>query len=112
MTACTLGYAVTQAGARRVLYELGLESLTEATDMQLRHFCDGSHECITVQPQLFQHHRPVGPRKSLSDIGDFGEGYNDKASTSNIRWSTRINLKKLLQGEGDFIDSYEDSKEG
>ncbi|ORY15689.1 hypothetical protein BCR34DRAFT_671977 [Clohesyomyces aquaticus] len=113
---CTLGYAISLPGARRVLYELGVNKLTGPTDLALRSVCDGSHDrksrtCLTVQPQLFQHHRPVGAMSTFSDISDHGEDYNHQAFTRNVRWSTRVNLPKLVDGETNYVDLFKDGEE-
>jgi hypothetical protein len=113
VNSCSLAYAVSQPGARKLLYELGVHKMTDANDIMLRFVCDGVDErqqatCLTVQPQLFQHHRPAGSRAGFSDINDFGGGYNDVATTDNIRWSVRVNFPKLINGETDYIDSYPD----
>lgn len=110
---CSLAYGISQPGARRFLYELGVHKMTNTNDMMFRDVCDGTDgrqlgTCFTVQPQLFQHHRPVGPRASFSDINNYGndDGYNDRAATSNIRWSVRVNFAKLVNGELDYIDPF------
>lgn len=109
---CTLGYALTLAGARRLLYELSINKLTSAYDIMLREMCEGNgrkmRTCLTVQPQLFQHHRPKGLMHSFSEISDHGAKTNPTAHTLNLRWSTRVNFPKLLDGETDYIDYYED----
>ncbi|GME45015.1 Glycosyltransferase family 25 [Neofusicoccum parvum] len=96
---CSLGYAVSQPGARRLLYELGVHRLSDTFDISLRSICDGVdgrklRTCLTVQPQLFQHHRP-----------------NEQAFTTNIRWSTRLNFPKLVDGETDYIDLFKDGEQ-
>lgn len=113
MNVCSLAYGVTQAGARRFLYELGIRQLNDAMDIMMREMCDGlagrpMHNCLTVQPQIFQHHRPVGSKASFSEIQDHGEGYNEVAYTRNIRWSTRLNFRKLLDGQTDYVDLWQD----
>ena len=110
---CTMGYGISQPGARRLLYELGLNKMTGTTDMMFRSICHGSeerpiHTCLTVQPQLFQHHRPIGPKSGFSDISDHGTDYNEKAFTRNVRWSTRMNFRKLVDGMTDYIDLFKD----
>jgi hypothetical protein len=84
--------------------------------MMLRSVCDGVdgrpiRTCLTVQPQLFQHHRPVGAKSTFSDISDHGSEYNDRAFTKNIRWSTRVNFPKLVDGDVDYIDLFKDGDE-
>jgi hypothetical protein len=111
---CSLGYGISLPGARRILYELALHKMTGPTDMMHRSVCEGSEGrplriCLTVQPQLFQHHRPVGPRSSFSEISDQGDEYNKRAHTLNVRWSIRLNFPKLVDGQTDYIDLYRDS---
>ncbi|OJD34676.1 glycosyltransferase family 25 protein [Diplodia corticola] len=114
---CTLGYAVSQPGARRVLYEMGVRRLTGKLDSMLRALCDGGEDvlrapaCLTVQPQLFQHHRPVGAKLAFSDISDHGDGYNSQAFTRNVRWSTRLNFPRLVDGRTDYVDLWRDGEE-
>ena len=115
MNTCSLAYGVSQPGARRLLYELGVHKMSAPNDLMLRYVCDGVDDrqlatCFTVQPQLFQHHRPVGPKAAFSDITDQGRDNNDKATTLNIRKSVRINFPRLVSGATDWIDSYPDSR--
>lgn len=109
---CTLGYALSRPGARKLLWEGGLHKMTGTTDMMLRSICDGewgrkSRTCLSVQPQIFQHHRPKGSTLGFSDINP-SEGKNDRAFTRNIRWSTRMNLAKLVDGSTDYEDQFKD----
>ena len=116
MNVCTVGYGISLPGARRLLYELSVNKLTGPTDWMIQSVCQGSdgrpvHTCLTVQPQLFQHHRPVGDKSSFSDISDHGAEYNEKAFTRNVRWSTRLNFRKLVDGLTDYIDLFKDGEE-
>lgn len=110
---CSLVYAVSQAGARKILYDLAVQRFDDLFDIMLRQFCDGqtwhdTHTCLTVQPTLFDHHRPPGLIAHDSDLLPAGGGTRNKGFTLNIRWSTRLNIPKLLKGETDYIDSYPD----
>jgi len=114
--ACTVGYGISQLGARRLLYELGVHRLTSTTDMMLRTLCDGVDgrpqlTCLSVQPQLFQHHRPVGSKGSFSDITEHGDEYNSRPYTRNVRWSTKMNLGKLINSETDYVDLFKDGEQ-
>lgn len=107
---CTLGYAISQQGARRMLYELGYRKITGTTDMMFRSVCDGVGGrdlaiCLTVQPQLFNHHRPVGSKAHNSDISEHvdDDTYNYAAYSTNIKWATRVNFQKLVNGKTDYI---------
>lgn len=113
---CSLGYAVSQKGARKLLQEIGLKDLTDGFDILLRFFCEGSkgrqrHNCLTVQPALFHHHRAAGALSASSDIGDHGAGFRDSSSTDMVRWSVRLNADVLLEGGTNIIDQYPDTSE-
>jgi hypothetical protein len=115
---CSLAYAITQRAARQILYDLGLKEFRAPFDIMLRQYCDGHdgrrvRKCYTAQPQYFQHHRPVGSKTKNSDINIGGEdGFNEKAHTFNIRWSTRMNMQKLVDGDTDFEDQWSDNLPG
>ncbi|KAH8767283.1 hypothetical protein F5883DRAFT_629567 [Diaporthe sp. PMI_573] len=99
---CTFAYGVSQAGARRILYDLGLWKMDDPFDLGLRQFCDGTfeherHVCLTTQPSLFSHFE----KKEGSDL--------DHEKTWNIRWSARENLVKLLDGKEDYDDQWPDT---
>jgi hypothetical protein len=112
---CTLGYALSQRGARALLHEVALKDVDAAVDILLRWFCEGEQgrkagrQCLTTQPALFQHHRPAGPMKSQSDIGNHGDGYREKAMTDMVRWSVRLNADALMEGRTDFVDQFPDT---
>lgn len=96
---CTFAYAVSQAGARKTLYDLGLRKMQDPFDLGLRQFCDGimgfeRHICLTTQPSLFSHYIPND---------DSEKGYD---KTWNLKWSTRENLPKLLKGDTDYDDQW------
>ena len=115
LNTCTVGYGISLLGARRLLYELSVHKMTGPTDIMFNSVCQGFdgrpvHTCLTVQPQLFQHHRPIGYKSSFSDISDHGADYNEKAFTRNVRWSTRMNLRKLVDGSTDYIDLFKDGE--
>ncbi|KAG8156515.1 hypothetical protein KVR01_013619 [Diaporthe batatas] len=99
---CTFAYGVSQAGARRILYDLGLWKMDDPFDLGLRQFCDGTfehkrHVCLTTQPSLFSHFT----KQEGSDL--------DHDKTWNIRWSARENLVKLMDGQDDYDDQWPDT---
>jgi GR25 family glycosyltransferase involved in LPS biosynthesis len=111
---CSLAYAVSQNGARKLLYEMGVKEFTNAFDMALRVACEKFDKqkfmnSLTVQPPLFEHHRPAGKQSQWSDIRDEGDEVVETGYTQNIRWSTRLNLQKLLMGEEDYADQWPDA---
>ncbi|KAF2200326.1 hypothetical protein GQ43DRAFT_456536 [Delitschia confertaspora ATCC 74209] len=116
-TACTIAYAVTQAGARKMLYEFGVRAFEKGFDFALSDFCDGSTAkkgreanseerekeakerrllCLTISPPLFAHHFP---EKMTSDIQGHGAGFEGKKETRYVRWSVRMNLERLMMAE-------------
>jgi hypothetical protein len=111
---CTLAYAVSQAGARKILYELGVNKLSGAFDISLRELCDkhrtSRFNCLAVQPQYFQHHRPAGHRSSFSEISGGSNDINEKAFTRNIQWSVRMHLQNLVNADMTFQDQFPDSE--
>ncbi|KAK4139493.1 glycosyltransferase [Dichotomopilus funicola] len=115
---CTLGYALTQRGARRLLHEVGLKDVSTAYDLLLRYFCEGEkgrkagRQCLTTQPSLFHHHRMIGPMNIMSDIGDHGDAFRETAMTDMVRWSVRLNADVLMDGRTDFVNQYPDDVPG
>lgn len=116
MNVCSLSYGMSQLGARRFLYELGVRRLSRPLDIMLRELCDGLdgrplHNCLTVQPPLFEHHVPVGAIGSLSTANERKTNkFNPIAFTKNIRWSTRVNFRKLADQQTDYIDLFRDGE--
>ncbi|KAI0011332.1 glycosyltransferase family 25 protein, partial [Xylariaceae sp. FL0662B] len=116
---CSLAYAVSQQGARKLLWEFG-EGLNSQWDIMLQRWCQGEYVaigksqpnsevegdgktiqenrdaipvCLTVQPPLFSHHYAKG---GASDIQGQGGGYARGTGTPYIRLSVRENLKLLV----------------
>lgn len=110
---CSLAYAVSRSGARKVLRHIALREPSDAFDILLRFFCEGSkgrplQNCVTLQPGLFHHHRTVGPEKEASDIGNHGDGFRTRAGTDMVRFSTRLNADVLLAGGTAYTDQFPD----
>lgn len=107
---CSLAYAVSQRGARKILYDLALETLNAPFDMMLQSWCRNPEKgnCISALPQLFDHHRVKGPISLESDIRE-KEGIRNEAFTNNVRLSVAMNLQKLLDGNTDVDDQYPDT---
>lgn len=113
---CSVAYAVSQRGAQKMLWYMGVRAFDAWFDTMLPNFCGGKDlagldppTCVAVQPQLFDQHNPRGESWKESDIFSPGKGFRDVPETFNIRWSTRINLPKLLSGSTDYTDQWPDS---
>lgn len=127
-TICTQAYAVSQQGARKLLWRFGVkEALTKGWDLVLGEWCDGlfvdvrdkgkggemrggrtgqGPVCVTVQPPLFSHHFGRG---AASDITAPGGGFvnREKEMTPYVRWSVRMNMGRLVEG-GEVRDQWPD----
>ncbi|KAI8632383.1 hypothetical protein F5Y19DRAFT_421024 [Xylariaceae sp. FL1651] len=116
---CTFAYALSQKGARKVLFDLSVNGLSGAYDNALASFCrdgaSGNHEglqakCLSVTPGIFFHHRAKGIITGDSDIQDVqNSAIRDKGTTENIVWSARNNIKNMIMGhkmENQFEDAY------
>lgn len=127
---CTVGYAVSQRGARRLLHQFGVKGWNGIFDAELGRWCAGydpdmgeqypksdgrgvggggakERVCLTMQPPIFAHHHPM---KGTSDIGGLGGGYARKYETKYLRYSVRMNLEALVEGAGEdsFVDQWPD----
>jgi hypothetical protein len=120
MPVCSLAYAVSQRGARRILYELSVKNYTSEYDNMMREMCDGEEmrgtklTCLTTQPALFTHWKPRGSKKKESDISSIKDEWRETGWSRNVRWSVRLNMEKLIRGDVDgWTDQWPDTgKEG
>lgn len=112
---CTFAYALSHAGAQKVLYDLSVDHLLGPFDNALANLCRygrGEVEgglgmrCVSVTPPLFFHHKPRGTGVGDSDIqggeeeeDDEEEGMvREKGETQNIAVSARNNVRNLMLG--------------
>ena len=122
---CSFAYALSQEGARKVLYGLSVDGLTGAFDNALAGLCRWGREgnegrerldmrCVSVTPGYFVHHRSKGDVGKDSDIqkSDDNGALRETGTTENIVWSVRINIGNLLAGkdmvsqfDGNFLDA-------
>ncbi|KAI0536869.1 hypothetical protein GGR58DRAFT_514263 [Xylaria digitata] len=131
---CSLAYAVSQRGARKLLRRFGKEGFVYQWDLVLRDYCMGelgdengsedsgehgraeeehtSFVCLTVQPPLISHHY-AGEEggASVSDISGQGGGLaRGKRGTPYVRLSVQENLERLLASspEDELVDQLPD----
>lgn len=126
---CTLSYAVSYAGAQKILYHMGTKPYKDPYDMGLKSLCDARDkhkydvqlECLHVWPSLMNSYRPAGK----SDAGDSdinGPNKNDSRVRQNgyvfnTVTSARMNLGRLLNGEEPLpqwkdLNDWQDVEEG
>lgn len=91
---CTFAYAVTRAAALKI-YALSRGGQDRIITMMLRKWCThGMLRCVTVNPELFHHHKRAD--EVASHIA-MVEGWTERAApaeltyTANIRYSARCN---------------------
>ncbi|KAJ4296760.1 hypothetical protein N0V90_006808 [Kalmusia sp. IMI 367209] len=129
---CTVAYAVSQRGARRLLHQFGVKGWNGIFDSELGRWCAGEDPdmgtsyappspssrkeikkdgrervCLLSQPPVFAHHHPMDGE---SDIGGLGGGYATKFETKYLRLSVRMNLERIVQGwrEKELVDQWPD----
>ncbi|KAI0534955.1 hypothetical protein GGR58DRAFT_480962 [Xylaria digitata] len=105
---CSFAYALSQTGARKVLFDLSIDRLGGPFDNALAGFCrDGASgnldglqaKCLSVTPPIFFHHRAKGRLDSDSDIQTItSTDMREKGMTENIMWSARNNLRNMMLG--------------
>ncbi|KAI0968858.1 hypothetical protein F4678DRAFT_188308 [Xylaria arbuscula] len=106
--ACSLAYAVSQRGARKLLRLFTADGFASQWDLMLRDYCAGIGDarlvCLTVQPPLISHHYGGeggrgGGGASVSDIRGQGGGFaRGKKGTPYVRISVQENLERLVAG--------------
>jgi len=126
-SSCSLAYALSQRGARKLLYEFGVKAFDKQIDFMLGDFCDNTNEtihgssggvasegggrnesrgvCVAVQPPIFSHHYPEGAK---SDIYATGGGLVRMVGTLYVRWSMRMNFGRLVSGKKEVLDQWPD----
>ncbi|KAI0551472.1 hypothetical protein F4679DRAFT_539497 [Xylaria curta] len=120
---CSLAYAVSQTGARKLLGRFRRKGFVDQWDLMLRDYCMGEYEdrgggeehengevgdedkslgapvCLTVQPPLISHHYAGEEGASVSNIRGQGGGLaRGKKGTPYVRLSVQENLSRLVAG--------------
>ncbi|KAI1847717.1 hypothetical protein JX266_006212 [Neoarthrinium moseri] len=113
---CTFAYALSQKGARKVLFDLSVDHLNGPFDNSLAWLCRravssvGAPEekagdrgldtkCLSVTPPIFFHHKAKGMMSGDSDIQTVADGaVREKGVTENIVWSARNNIRNMIMG--------------
>ncbi|PQE07973.1 glycosyltransferase family 25 protein [Rutstroemia sp. NJR-2017a WRK4] len=110
---CTFAYALSQSGARKVLWDMSVDKLAGPFDNALAGLCRWGRtssklgmRCVSVTPGVFMHHKAKGWVGGDSDIQNVGgdrkgdqEVVREKGMTENVVWSVRANIREILMGE-------------
>ena len=103
----TAGYAVSQRGARKLIYHLGLIPFNDAVDQGMGLLCKYNFlKCIAPFPALVGVSKPPGDTERWSDIGHIDAEDKGKASIKGfslrVNFSTRQNIDRLIDGKKVF----------
>jgi GR25 family glycosyltransferase involved in LPS biosynthesis len=105
--ACMYAYALTARSARRV-YNLAKGGMDRDISFHFKKWCQaGILRCVTVNPELFHHHKQAGERSSEVAVlqGWQNESLLVRHSfTSNIKYSARCNSKSEQLVQCQFLD--------
>jgi len=110
---CTAGYAISQQGARKILYHMSMMPFNHQLDWGYADLCKNKEfdfNCVSVFPQLVGVFHTAGNSSKWSDIGYGDESANqvEPASAQHLVFSTRLNMDTLLQGKTVFRSQYND----
>jgi hypothetical protein len=107
---CTMGYTISQKGARHFLANIGGVSLLDANnpiDQKLMEMCRGEHDqadakvrCVSVSPPYIESHRPRGVKSAESDIMEFADEVPEVGVSTGLVLSAKINIKNLVARRG------------
>jgi hypothetical protein len=97
-TSCALAYAVTQRGARKIMYEHGIRNFDRDYGSAVSEWCDGLTKhmgarpmCLTSSPSVFGH---FGGHELSKESG------NAEAGSDGVKEGTLIKSVRRTLGEG------------
>jgi hypothetical protein len=99
---CSWTYAVSFIGAQKLLNAMSIEPFNQGFDQGLGRLCStGILRCTHIFPPIFGAHAPAGGANRESDITGHRAGAEtrEKGRTHNVLWSTRLNIKNILEGK-------------
>jgi GR25 family glycosyltransferase involved in LPS biosynthesis len=111
----TAGYAVSQRGARKLLYLMSLVPFDDPVDQAMGYYCKFkimNMKCIAPFPALVGVSKPAGGIERWSDMDHIEDGEKQKEFLDDsqgfslrVRFSVRQNLDRLLDGQQVFRDA-------
>jgi hypothetical protein len=101
---CLGSYAVSLAGAARIIYDQSILPNGREIDIALSTFCRrrpyGQYGCLASYPMITGIYRPAGSRSKDSDRKELGvDKIRETAVSENLMFSVRLNLASLLHGQ-------------
>ncbi|KPI45562.1 uncharacterized protein AB675_350 [Cyphellophora attinorum] len=111
---CTGSYAISQRGARKLLYRMSLQPFNNPVDWGMNYACADRTfglNCVATYPTIIGLYRPAGNWSKHSDIGYMPEadmGIQEEGISQRIVFSTRKNLERLFREDYEFESNYPD----
>lgn len=117
---CSHGFAVSQAGAQRLLHYVGVRALDYPFDKMIENYCQDESlrhrkgACLGTQPPMIAQHRPAGEISKDFEIesawfADHHGQTREKGYSDNLRYSAMLNMDRMINGEDNFEDQYPDT---
>ncbi|KAG8531344.1 uncharacterized protein KY384_002973 [Bacidia gigantensis] len=100
---CLYSYALSYSGAQKVLRQQAVRTKWAPIDLGMGEMCKDQAQpfnCIGVFPQLVDSHKMAGAYARDSNIDQNPkDDVREMAYTFNLKYSTRLNVDRLLRGE-------------
>jgi hypothetical protein len=91
---CIHAYAVSQRGARKIMYEHGMRNFDKDYGSALSEWCDGMTKhmgdrpvCLTSSPSIFGHYGLYGDLEETASEGTGGQGRKEGSLMKSVRAS-------------------------
>lgn len=105
-------WAVSQKGAQRILYEMSLTPYNNPIDAGMGEFCNRETSdmvCLAPYPAIIGVSKPAGPASRGSDILEESSEVRERATSERTVFSTRLNMKRILNFEAEYLSSNPDA---
>ncbi|KAK6387241.1 hypothetical protein LTS17_000508 [Exophiala oligosperma] len=115
---CSAGWAISMAGAEKILYYQSMIPFDKPVDDGVGAMCRDKVlglRCFAPWPQIIGVSKPAGPKSRGSDIDDFGaaaaaakssssieEVVKEKPRSHGVMFSTRLNIERFIGKEETF----------
>ncbi|KAK4946391.1 hypothetical protein LTR10_014589 [Elasticomyces elasticus] len=111
---CSAAWAISLAGAEKIIYELSMKPFDTAIDNGVGGICGlkkHNATCIAPFPPLVGVSKPAGSLDKGSDIRVEGDAADirEKATSERVVFSARLNIDRLLNGSTEFESLYPES---
>ncbi|KIW14988.1 hypothetical protein PV08_07775 [Exophiala spinifera] len=114
---CSAAWAISLAGAEKILYQLSMSPFNDAIDMGVSDMCFRKTlniSCIAPFPTIIGVSKPAGSLERGSDIRDdesnthTEQGIRPTSESERVVFSTRQNIERLITKQDTFESRYPD----